>query len=73
MHYGINTDIGALGDWLPLLIPLLVLYLLLVAVALWDLLKRDLTADHKWIWASIIVLVSFFGPILYFNIGKRGR
>lgn len=73
MHFGIKTDLEALGDWLPLLIPLLILYLVLVTVALRDLLKRDLSTENKWIWSLIIVFVSFFGPILYFSIGKRGR
>ncbi|MGG0185738.1 PLD nuclease N-terminal domain-containing protein [Bacillus rhizoplanae] len=73
MHYGYEIGIEELWNWLPLLLPLLILQLILISVALWDLLKRDFSNEYKWLWVAIIVFVSIFGPILYFTVGRRGR
>ncbi|PEZ09330.1 transcriptional regulator [Bacillus sp. AFS018417] len=73
MHYGYEIGIEELGDWLPLLLPLLILQFILISVALWDLLKRDFSNEYKWLWVAIIVFVSIFGPILYFILGRRER
>jgi len=73
MNYGYEIRIEELWDWLPLLLPLLILQLILISAALWDLLKRDLSNEYKWLWIAIIVFVSIFGPILYFTVGRRRR
>ena len=73
MNYGYEIRIEELWDWLPLLLPLLILQLILISAALWDLLKRDLSNEYKWLWIAIIVFVSIFGPILYFIVGRRRR
>jgi len=73
MNYGYEIRIEELWDWLPLLLPLLILQLILISAALWDLLKRDLSNEYKWLWVAIIVFVSIFGPILYFTVGRRRR
>ncbi|MCP1122805.1 PLD nuclease N-terminal domain-containing protein [Bacillus sp. 3103sda1] len=73
MHYGYEIGIEELWNWLPLLLPLLILQVILISVALWDLLKRDHSNEYKWLWAAIIVFVSIFGPILYFTVGRRER
>ncbi|WP_440603363.1 PLD nuclease N-terminal domain-containing protein [Bacillus sp. GB_SG_008] len=73
MHYGYEIGIEELWNWLPLLLPLLILQFILISVALWDLLKRDFSNEYKWLWVAIIVFVSIFGPILYFTVGRRGR
>jgi Flp pilus assembly protein protease CpaA len=73
MQYGYEIGIDKLWDWLPLLLPLLILQLILLFVALRDLLKRNLSNESKWLWIMIIVFVNLFGPILYFTIGRRGR
>jgi len=73
MHFGYEIGIEELWNWLPLLLPFLILQLILFSVALWDLLKRDVSSENKWIWIAIIFLVNILGPILYFTIGRRGR
>ncbi|MGG0276387.1 PLD nuclease N-terminal domain-containing protein [Bacillus rhizoplanae] len=73
MHYGYEIGIEELWNWLPLLLPLLILQVILISVALWDLLKRDFSNEYKWLWVAIIVFISIFGPILYFTVGRRGR
>lgn len=73
MHIGYHVGFEELMDWLPLLMPLLILHLILIAVALWDLLRSNHSKENKWIWACVIVFISLFGPIIYFVLGRRGQ
>jgi len=63
-------NIGILKQWLPLLIPVIILELGLMIAALIDLIKREKTKGPKWVWALVIVLVNLFGPIVYFLVGR---
>ena len=56
---------------LPFLIPVILLELVLIAVALVDLARRERTRGPKWLWALIILFVSGIGPILYFVVGRE--
>jgi hypothetical protein len=60
-------------DILALVLPLLVLQLVLVVVALYDLTRphRRVKGDNKLIWALIIIFVSTIGPILYLLAGRE--
>jgi hypothetical protein len=58
-------------QYLPLIIPLLVIELILVVAALFDLVRRPKTRGPKWVWVIIIVLVSTIGPIIYFVVGRE--
>lgn len=62
-----------LEEALPLLIPLLILQLILLALALWDLTRpeRRVRGGNKVVWGVIIVLVSMFGPLAYFLFGRE--
>ncbi len=60
-----------LSQWLPLLAPILLLQLGLMAVALLDLIRRERTKGPKWVWALVIVFVNFIGPILYLVLGRE--
>ncbi|WP_412977630.1 PLD nuclease N-terminal domain-containing protein [Ornithinibacillus sp. 179-J 7C1 HS] len=51
--------------------PVLIIQLILLIVAIVDLVKVKETNGPKWLWALIILLVSIFGPILYFIFGRR--
>ena len=71
-----NTDFSALSevDWgaiLPLLIPVLILHVLLLAAALFDLYRRKDIVTQPIIWMIVIVLLNTIGPILYLVIGRR--
>lgn len=59
-----------LQELLPLLIPILLVQLLLLAVALFDLARRPATRGPKWVWALVIIFVNILGPILYFVFGR---
>lgn len=58
--------------WL-LILPVLIIQLLLVVVALIDLLRVKNTNGSKWMWAIIIILISIFGPVIYFIVGRRNE
>jgi uncharacterized membrane protein YhaH (DUF805 family) len=57
-------------QYLPLLIPIVVIELGLMIAALVDLIRRAHTRGPKWIWALVILLVNFIGPIIYFVAGR---
>jgi hypothetical protein len=62
-----------IGDILPLLIPLVVLELALMAVGLFDLTRPDrrVKGGNKLVWGLVIVFVEFFGPLIYFLFGRE--
>ena len=64
----------SLGQWLPLLIPLIILELGLLLIALIDLIRRDqreVRGGSKLAWALVILIVTTFGPICYLLLGRK--
>lgn len=60
------------ADILPLLIPLLVIELALIAIALYDLIRRKrVKGGSKLAWGLLIVLVGTIGPIVYLLLGRE--
>jgi uncharacterized membrane protein YhaH (DUF805 family) len=58
-------------QYLPLLIPVVLIQLALMITALVDLIRRAQTRGPKWAWALVIVLINFIGPIIYFVAGRK--
>ena len=58
-------------QFLPYLIPILLLQLVLIVVALIDLARRERTRGPKWLWVLIILFVNLIGPIIYFVVGRE--
>ena len=54
-----------------LILPILVLQLILMVVALVDVIRHQRTNGPFIMWIFIILLVSIFGPILYFIFGRK--
>jgi hypothetical protein len=61
------------GTFIAVLAPLLILQLVLLVAALYDLTRpnRRVKGDSKVMWALIIIFVSTIGPILYFLAGRE--
>ena len=60
------------GQFIALLTPLILVELGLIGFALYDLIKRKrVKGGNKWVWGIVIVLVNFFGPIIYFVLGRE--
>ena len=57
-------------QFLPYLIPIIILQLVLLAVALLDLARRERTRGPKWVWVLFIVFINIIGPILYLVLGR---
>ncbi|MCJ7523579.1 MAG: PLDc N-terminal domain-containing protein, partial [Dehalococcoidia bacterium] len=54
-----------LGRLIPLIIPIALIEIGLLAFALYDLLKRKrVKGGNKWVWGILIVIVNIIGPIL---------
>lgn len=66
-----ESDLQELTKFVPLLIPLFIIQIGLMAVALWDLIKREQTRGPKWLWVLVIVFVNFIGPIVYLVVGRQ--
>jgi hypothetical protein len=62
-----------LEEILPLLIPLIVLQLTLMAVGLYDLTRpeRRVKGGSKLVWGAVIVLGQLLGPLVYFLFGRE--
>jgi hypothetical protein len=58
-------------QYLPLLIPVVLIELALLITALVDLIRREKTRGPKWVWVLVIVLINFVGPIIYFVAGRK--
>ncbi|WP_161879152.1 PLD nuclease N-terminal domain-containing protein [Alkalibacterium sp. MB6] len=59
-------------DYLPIIIPLLILQLILLVTAIVHLVRNDrLDQANKIIWALVIVFVNIIGPILYLVFGRK--
>ena len=63
-------NLDKIREYIPLLIPIIILQFGLMIAALIDLVKREKTKGPKWVWILVIVLVNLFGPIVYFVAGR---
>jgi len=63
--------VETLADYLPFLIPVILLQLALMIFALIDLVRREKTRGPKWLWALVIVLGEVLGPIVYLLVGRE--
>ena len=62
-----------LRQLLPFLIPIILLQLALIVLCLLDLSRRAPKEVNgpKWVWAILIIVINFLGPLAYFLIGRR--
>ncbi|WP_347101825.1 PLD nuclease N-terminal domain-containing protein [Streptococcus parasanguinis] len=58
-------------EYLPILIPIVVLEIWLMIYALTHILKHNkFKFGNKVMWIGVVVLIQIIGPILYLTIGK---
>jgi hypothetical protein len=65
-----ETVFTKVQQYLPLLLPLVILQLSMMIFSLSDLLRQSHTKGPKWVWALLVVFVQLFGPIVYFLFGR---
>jgi hypothetical protein len=63
----------SIQELLPLLVPILIIQLGLMAIALVDLFKeeRQVRGRNKPLWALVIVFINIIGPLAYFFVGRE--
>lgn len=60
-----------LMEYLPLLLPVIILNLILVITALIHIIKHpNYKIGNKAIWILLVLFISIIGPILYFTLGR---
>jgi hypothetical protein len=60
-------------ELLPLIAPLVILQLVLIALGLYDLTRpeRRVKGGSKLVWGVVIVLGELIGPLVYFLFGRE--
>lgn len=58
-------------QYLPLLIPLILVQLGLAIYCLVDLSRRERVKGPKWMWVIIIVFGELIGPVVYLIVGRE--
>lgn len=68
----VTTPLEKFIQFLPFIIPLVVLQLILMIIALLDLSKREKVKWlPKWLWTIIIIFGELVGPIIYLVLGRE--
>ena len=57
-------------EFLPYIIPVVIIQLILLVTALLDWIKRPVLRGNRWVWLAVILFVNLFGPIIYFLFGR---
>ncbi|GEK07663.1 PLDc N-terminal domain-containing protein [Schleiferilactobacillus harbinensis] len=66
-----NTNWQQLTDYLPILIPVIILELALMITALIHVLRHPhYRFGNKVLWIIIVVVFQIIGPIVYFAFGR---
>jgi len=64
-------DLSEIQQYIPFLVPVVIIELILLVAGLVDLIRREKTRGPKWVWAIVIVAVNIIGPIIYFVAGRK--
>jgi hypothetical protein len=67
----ITASLENFSEFLPFIIPLVLLQLTLMIVALVDLIRREKTNGPKWVWVLVIILGEIIGPVIYLIFGRK--
>ena len=66
------SSLQSLTEFLPYIIPVVLLELILIIIALVDLVRREKTRYlPKYAWVLLILFVQFFGSIGYLIFGRE--
>lgn len=58
-------------DYLPLIVPLLLIQLIMMTFALFDIRKRTHLRGPKWLWILIVIFLNLLGPVIYFLAARE--
>ena len=61
-----------LKEYLPIILPIILLEVILMFIAVRDVLKREnYKYGNKTIWIFVVVFIMIFGPILYLTTARE--
>lgn len=67
----LSTGLEQLQEYLPLLLPLIIVEFALMITALVHVLRHNsFRFGNKVMWAIIVVVIQIFGPVIYFVLGR---
>jgi len=66
-------NLGILETSLIVLLAVLVIMSVIWLIALIEILRSDFRKKRKGIWLLTVILIPFFGAIIYFMIGRNHR
>ncbi len=58
-------------EWIPFLIPIILIQFALMIFALIDLSRREHVKGEKWMWVLIIIFINIVGPVVYLFMGRE--
>lgn len=66
------NDFSRFIEYLPILIPILIVDIILKIIAFVHIFKQDrYRVGNRWLWIAIVLLISTFGSIIYFLLGRE--
>jgi len=66
--------LGMVGPWqLILVLGFILIGILPTIIALIDILKSEFSGNNKIVWVLVVLLMNFFGAILYLLIGRHQK
>lgn len=60
-----------ISEMLPVLAPIVIIALVMLAIALNDLRQRSATRGPKWMWVAIICCGGLLGSVAYLAAGRK--
>ncbi len=67
-------NLDKIVEYLPLLVPVLIIELVLIIVALVSISKQtEFKIGNKLIWVIVVLCLQMVGPILYFCFGRNNE
>lgn len=64
---------GAIGPFQIMILFVLLLGIVPTIIALIDILKSEFKGNDKLIWVLVVLLLNFFGAVIYFFIGRKQK
>lgn len=58
---------------LYLLQGIIVVFIMIMATAMADILRNTFVAHHKFLWIIVVLLAPLLGSMLYFTIGRKQK
>lgn len=73
MNNGLLLSLPGGGEWIIILLPLIVIFFLPL-FALVDILRSDFRkSSDKIVWLLVVIFIPILGWILYFSIGRKQK